>query len=152
MEDGFNDFLNMNSANGENFSDQDQEALVSLYKAILTLESVEEMHKFFKDLCSYNEICSMMHRWQILLKIHDGKSYEEIIKELAPKTNEDKTEDVKEPGKRSTRKGKGRSGTTVSSTTISRVKNCYVNPDGGYRTALRRLENQENDKCNRGEE
>lgn len=125
------------------FSEEEQVALTSLYKAILTLENVDEMHNFFVDLCSYNEICSMMHRWQILLKIHDGKSYEEIIKELTPKSSDDKVED-KEPGKRSTRKGKGRTGTTVSSTTISRVKNCYVNADGGYRTALRRLTELEN--------
>ena len=124
------------------FSEDERKALESLYQAILTLESVDEMHKFFADLCSYNEICSMMHRWQILLRIHEGKSYEEIIKELAPKTlPNDGSSAVKCEG-RSTRKGKGRSGTSVSSTTISRVKNCYVKADGGYRTALRRLESK----------
>lgn len=134
--------FNLDINSNEQFSNEEQEALSSLYEAILTLENVEEMHKFFKDLCSYNEICSMMHRWQILLKIHDGKSYEEIIKELSPKSAENKSDDAVEPGKRSTRKGKGRNGTTVSSTTISRVKNCYVKEDGGYRTALRRLEDK----------
>ncbi len=120
------------------FDDKEQKALNSMYNAILTLKTPEEMHKFFKDLWSYNEMCSMLHRWQILLLIDEGKSYEEIINELAP---QDGSESVKEgaDGKRDTRKGKGRSGTRVSSTTISRVKTCYNNTDGGYRTALSRI-------------
>jgi len=122
------------------FSDEERAALESLYRGILTLDTVDEMHKFFADLCSYNEICSMIHRWQILLLIHEGKSYEEIIRELSPKNVPAELTAGEKTGGRSTRKGKGRSGTTVSSTTISRVKNCYVKADGGYRTALRRLE------------
>lgn len=120
------------------FDDKEQKALNSMYNAILTLKTPEEMHKFFKDLWSYNEMCSMLHRWQILLLIDEGKSYEEIINELAPQYE---SESVKEgpDGKRDTRKGKGRSGTRVSSTTISRVKTCYNNIDGGYRTALSRI-------------
>lgn len=122
------------------FSEEEREALESLYQGILTLDTVDEMHKFFADLCSYNEICSMIHRWQILLLIHQGKSYEEIIRELSPKNANAEAVSVVKSGQRATRKGKGRSLTTVSSTTISRVKNCYVNADGGYRTALRRLQ------------
>ena len=82
----------------------------------------------------------MLHRWQILLLIDEGKSYEEIIRELSPR---EEPEQIKESsdGKRETRKGKGRSGTKVSSTTISRVKTCYNNEDGGYRTALKRIKN-----------
>ena len=68
-----------------------------------------------------------------------GKSYEEIIKEISPAEVETNTQ--ADSGKKSTgrARGKARSSTKVSSTTISRVKNCYVNPDGGYRTALNRL-------------
>lgn len=122
------------------FDDKEQEALKGLYEAILTLKTPEEMHKFFKDLWSYNEMCSMLHRWQILLLIDEEKSYEEIIRELSPR---EEPEQIKESsdGKRETRKGKGRSGTKVSSTTISRVKTCYNNEDGGYRTALKRIKN-----------
>jgi len=118
------------------FTPEEQKALDSLYEAVLTLDTVEELHSFFKDLCSYNELCSMIHRWQILLLLNEGKSYEEIINELAPKSEE------QEPpvDGRDTKKGKGRSNTKVSSTTISRVKTCYNNPNGGYRTALNRLE------------
>ena len=95
-----------------------QNELQSLYEAILTLKTPEELHKFFKDLCSRNEISSIYHRWQILLLIDEGLSYEEIINRLAPSDG---------------------NGTKVSSTTISRVKACYNNPEGGYRTALDRM-------------
>lgn len=118
------------------FDKEERQALDSLYKAILTLKSPEELHLFFEDLCSRNELCSMLHRWQILELIDKGMSYEEIIRELAP----DKTSDKKVSGdERDTKKGKQRNATKVSSTTISRVKACYNNPDGGYRTALGRL-------------
>lgn len=123
------------------FDDHEQEALDNLYEAILTLNTPEELHSFFSDLMSYNEMCSMLHRWQILLLIDQGKSYEEIIKELAPPSNNEDSSSS-DRGKRDTRKGKGRSSTKVSSTTISRVKTCYNNEHGGYRTALNRLKNE----------
>ena len=118
------------------FNTDERKALDSLYKAILTLKTQEELHLFFEDLCSRNELCSMSHRWQILELIDEGLSYEEIIRELAP----DKSSDKKSSGdERDTKKGKERNATKVSSTTISRVKACYNNPEGGYRTALGRL-------------
>ena len=98
------------------FDKDERMALDSLYKAILTLKTPEELHLFFEDLCSRNELCSMLHRWQILELIDQGLSYEEIIRELAPdntssgKTNTDE---------RDSKKGKERKATKVSSTTIS---------------------------------
>ena len=124
------------------FDKEERNALDSLYRAILTLKTAEELHLFFEDLCSRNELCSMLHRWQILELIDQGKSYEEIIRELTPENcrdNNTQTGDQKE-----SRKGKGRNCTKVSSTTISRVKACYNNPDGGYRTALGRLKGDKN--------
>ena len=103
-----------------NLSSEEQADLICLYKAILTMENPDELHAFFSDLCSVNELKSMLHRWQIVLRIDQGMSYEEIIRKLTPPV-----------------------GKTVSSTTISRVKNCYVNEEGGYRTALKRLKEQE---------
>lgn len=119
------------------FDKEERKALDSLYKAILTLKTPEELHIFFEDLCTRNELCSMLHRWQILELIDEGRSYEEIIKSLAPEKLHEE-EGAAKCG-RDSRKGKGRNDTKVSSTTISRVKACYNNPDGGYRTALRRL-------------
>ena len=127
------------------FDDHEQDALNNLYEAILTLKTPEELHSFFSDLMSYNEMCSMLHRWQILLLIDQGKSYEEIIKELSgsPESEESGSSSDARHGAGRVR-GKARSSTKVSSTTISRVKTCYINPDGGYRTALKRLNEREN--------
>jgi len=133
------------------FSDEEIAELTDLYEAILTMNTAEEMNRFFKDLCSINELHSFLHRWQIVRRIEQNKSYEEIIKELSPKETEDISDDTKasdDSGKRRSgrTKGKSRASTKVSSTTISRVKNCYVNPDGGYRTALDRLKAKDEEK------
>ena len=121
------------------YTDSELEELTDLYNAMLTMKDSTEMHKFFVDLCSINELHSLLHRWQIVRRIEQGKSYEEIIKEISPA--EEPSSDKANSNKKSTGRvrGKARSSTKVSSTTISRVKNCYVNPEGGYRTALERL-------------
>lgn len=122
------------------FSDSEMEELTDLYNAILTLKNPEEVHKFFKDLCSVNELQSFLHRWQIVRRIEQGKSYEEIIKELSGTSDAEISTETSAGKHGSGRvRGKARSSTKVSSTTISRVKTCYINPDGGYRTALNRL-------------
>jgi len=114
----------MNSNNDfiESLSEEERSDLIDLYSAILTMEDTDEMHNFLTDLCSVNELRSLLHRWQIVLGIDSGMSYEEIIRHLTPSDGT----------------GKG----TVSSTTISRVKNCYVREGSGYRTALKRLRNK----------
>ena len=129
----------MDSISDDHFTESELEELTDLYNAMLTMRDSTEMHKFFVDLCSINELHSFLHRWQIVRRIEQGKSYEEIIKEISPL--EDPASDKANTEKKSTGRvrGKARSSTKVSSTTISRVKNCYVNPDGGYRTALNRL-------------
>lgn len=129
----------MDDIKDAHFTESEMEELTDLYNAMLTMRDSAEMHKFFKDLCSINELHSFLHRWQIVRRIEQGKSYEEIIKEISPAEVE--TNAKADSGKKSTgrARGKARSSTKVSSTTISRVKNCYVNPDGGYRTALNRL-------------
>lgn len=129
----------MDSISDDHFTESELEELTDLYNAMLTMRDSTEMHKFFVDLCSINELHSFLHRWQIVRRIEQGKSYEEIIKELSPK--DEPSSDKTDSNKKSTGRvrGKARSSTKVSSTTISRVKNCYVNPEGGYRTALERL-------------
>lgn len=117
------------------FTEDELKDLEDLYQAILTMENPEELGRFFTDLCSKSELHSFLHRWQIVRRIEQGKSYEEIIRELAPENKDSVVSD----DQKGTRKGKGRNATKVSSTTISRVKACYNNPEGGYRTALGRL-------------
>lgn len=135
----------MDSISDDHFTESELEELTDLYNAMLTMRDSTEMHKFFVDLCSINELHSFLHRWQIVRRIEQGKSYEEIIKELSPK--DETSSDKAETNKKSTGRvrGKARSSTKVSSTTISRVKNCYVNPEGGYRTALERLKEASGD-------
>ena len=130
----------MDGIKDSHFTDSEIEELTDLYNAMLTMRDSSEMHKFLCDLCSINELHSFLHRWQIVRRIEQGKSYEEIIKEISPAEEPDSCK-AGETNKKSTgrARGKARSSTEVSSTTISRVKNCYVNPEGGYRTALNRL-------------
>ena len=140
----------MDDIKDNHFTESELAELTDLYNAMLTMKDSAEMHKFLKDLCSINELHSFIHRWQIVRRIEQGKSYEEIIKELSPQeAGEESSEDDKSKnGKKSTgrARGKARTSTKVSSTTISRVKKCLVNPDGGYRTALNRLNEASGDK------
>ena len=129
----------MDSIKDTHFTENELEELTDLYNAMLTMRDSAEMHKFFKDLCSINELHSFLHRWQIVRRIEQGKSYEEIIKEISPAEVSEGTKAETEKKTTGRARGKARSSTKVSSTTISRVKNCYVNPEGGYRTALNRL-------------
>lgn len=125
MSDTLKDKLGQELLPGINADDAAD--LEDLYKAILTMNGPDELHAFFRDLCSVNEIYSFLHRWQIVKLLDEGKNYDEILKELTPDSEDLGTAGVK------------RNKTTVSSTTIARVKKCYVNPKGGYRTALSRL-------------
>ena len=109
------------------FTETEMEELFDLYSAILTMENPEEIHKFFKDLCSVNELHSFLHRWQIVRRIEQGKSYEEIIKELSGSPDSEETGTPADARHGAGRvRGKARSSTKVSSTTISRVKTCYI--------------------------
>ena len=63
----------------KSFSDSEYYSLNDLYDAVLEMRDPNEMHKFFVDLCSRNELISMMHRWQIVRLLDKGMSYEEII-------------------------------------------------------------------------
>ena len=131
--------IKMDDIKDTHFTESELEELTDLYNAMLTMRDSAEMHKFFKDLCSINELHSFLHRWQIVRRIEQGKSYEEIINEISPAEAADGSKAETEKKSTGRARGKARSSTKVSSTTISRVKNCYVNPDGGYRTALARL-------------
>ena len=134
----------MDDIKDSHFTESELEELTDLYNAMLTMKDSNEMHKFFVDLCSVNELHSLLHRWQIVRRIEQGKSYEEIIKEISPEVPED-NKDKSEKKSTGRARGKARSSTKVSSTTISRVKKCLVNPEGGYRTALVRLKEASGD-------
>ena len=85
-----------------------------LFRAILSLESVEECYRFFDDLCTFSEILAMTQRYQVAEELHKGRTFSQISQEIG-----------------------------VSSTTITRVNRCLNYGSGGYQTVLDRLEPRE---------
>ena len=82
----------------------------ALYGAILSLESVEDCRRFFRDLLTENEIAEMAERWKAARMLHDGASYLEIAR-----------------------------ATGLSSRTIARVGRWLKQGKGGYALLLKRL-------------
>ena len=83
-----------------------------MYKAILTLRSVEECMDFFDDLCSVTEIQAMEQRYQVAVCLSKDMKYNDILAE-----------------------------TGASSATISRVNRSLKYGKDGYEVVFDRLEN-----------
>lgn len=81
-----------------------------LYKAILTLQNVDECYRFFEDICTINELLSMAQRLTIAKLLHDNRKWTEIEQE-----------------------------TYASSATISKVSKCMNYGTDGYSLVLNRL-------------
>ena len=86
-------------------------AASSLFDAILLLNTPSEIRNFLTDLCTPAELEAMYDRWRVALLLKEGMSYREISQK-----------------------------TGVSVTTIGRVARFIDMGEGGYETALRRLE------------
>ena len=56
----------------------------NLFKAILTLETVEECYSFFEDVCTIPEIKAMAQRYNVAEMLSGGSVYSEIVKETGP--------------------------------------------------------------------
>ena len=82
-----------------------------LYKAILSLETVEECKQFFEDLCSISELMAMEQRFQVASCLSKGMIYNDILAE-----------------------------TGASSATISRVNRSLQYGRGGYEIVFSRME------------
>lgn len=82
----------------------------NMYKAVLSLETVEECMKFFDDLCTVSEIMAMEQRYQVASCLDDGMIYNDILAE-----------------------------TGASSATISRVNRSLQYGSGGYEIAFSRV-------------
>lgn len=50
-----------------------------LYKAILTLETVDECALFFKDLCTFPEIKAMSQRFAVAKMLKQDEKYNNIV-------------------------------------------------------------------------
>lgn len=89
----------------------------NMYKAILSLRSVDECMKFFDDLCTVSELLAMEQRYQVASCLDDGMIYNEILAE-----------------------------TGASSATISRVNRSLQYGNGGYAIVFERTKNKGEDQ------
>lgn len=86
-----------------------------MYKALLTLQTVEECMDFFDDLCTVTEIQAMEQRYQVAVCLSKGMIYNDILAE-----------------------------TGASSATISRVNRSLKYGKNAYDVVFARLKEDEN--------
>ena len=96
---------------------------IDMYKAILTLKSVEECMNFFDDLCTVTELQAMEQRYQVAVLLSEGMIYNDILEK-----------------------------TGASSATISRVNRSLQYGEDGYSVAFRRLKEQQAEEEKEAEE
>ena len=58
----------------------------ALFSAILNLDDSEETERFFRDLCTLNELRDMAQRWAVVRLLAQGKHYAEISRETGAST------------------------------------------------------------------
>lgn len=85
------------------------------YKAVLALKTEEECEAFFSDICTIQELEAFVQRLDVAKCLLEGKNYLDISKEIG-----------------------------VSTATISRVGKCIKYGDGGYKTVISRINEEEN--------
>jgi TrpR-related protein YerC/YecD len=85
-----------------------------MYKAILTLKSLDECMRFFDDLCTVTELMAMEQRYQVASCLDKGMIYNDILAE-----------------------------TGASSATISRVNRSLQYGRGGYAIVFDRMKEQD---------
>ena len=85
----------------------------ALYRAVLTLGSVEECKRFFQDLCTMSELRAMEQRMEVAILLNRGMIYNDILER-----------------------------TGASSATISRVNRALQYGADGYKAVLPRLEEE----------
>ena len=82
-----------------------------LFKAILTLRTVDECRRFFADLCTITELKSISQRMEVALMLKEGSVYTDIAEK-----------------------------TGASTATISRVNRCINDGSDGYNLVIDRME------------
>ena len=82
----------------------------TMYRAILSLETLDECMKFFDELCTVTELMAMEQRYQVASCLDDGMIYNDILAE-----------------------------TGASSATISRVNRSLQYGRGGYEIVFSRI-------------
>ena len=90
--------------------DDDRDPEASLFRALLSLESADEVGAFLQDLCTPAELEALADRWRVIPFLRRGVAYREIHDH-----------------------------TGVSVTTIGRVARVLERGHGGYRIAADRV-------------
>lgn len=62
------------------------ELVDQLFRAVLSLETVEECYRFFEDLCTVNEIKSLAQRLEVARMLKEKKTYSEIAEKTRAST------------------------------------------------------------------
>jgi len=57
-----------------------------LFKAILTLETMEECYSFFEDLCTVPELKALSQRIQVAKMLQDHRVYSDIVAQTRAST------------------------------------------------------------------
>lgn len=86
------------------------DSIDNLFRAILSLQDMDECYLFFGDLFTVQELSAFAQRLQVARMLSDGKTYEAIRAEIA-----------------------------TSSSTITRVNTELRYGSGGYKMVLERL-------------
>lgn len=88
------------------------ESIDTLFRAILSLEDLDECYRFFGDLLTVQEVSAFAQRLQVARMLSENATYETIRAEIA-----------------------------TSSSTITRVNTELRYGSGGYKMVLERLKN-----------
>ena len=84
-----------------------------LFEAILSLENTAECRKFFKDICTVNELLTFAQRFDVGIRLLEGSTYQDVSRE-----------------------------TGASTATISRVRRLLADDEDGLEMAASRLKKE----------
>ncbi len=91
-------------------------AVDQLFRAILTLETMDECYAFFQDICTINELLSISQRFEVATMLTEGRTYLDIAER-----------------------------TGASTATISRVNRSLTYGNDGYEMVFSRLVTEDED-------
>jgi len=95
-------------------TDKDRKNMSQFYRAVLTLEDEEECRRFFDDVATIKEVLDLSARLEVARMLDEGAVFSTISKQ-----------------------------TGASSATISRVNKCLAYGEGGYKTVLDRMKEEQ---------
>ena len=62
------------------------EATDGLFRAILSLQTMDEGYRFFEDVCTINEIQSLSQRFEVARLLREKQTYQEIAEKTGAST------------------------------------------------------------------